>query len=136
MDAQVKGRIETHFAAGCCDDANTQRVIGEVYRKHDYLIDPHTAVAFDVLEQYRRSTGDETVALVVSTASPFKFCDNVLGALGHKELAAGLEILDQLSGATGLEAPVPLASLKNKTVRFDQSVAKENIVDKVLEMLD
>lgn len=136
VDAQVKGRIEKHFAAGCCDDANTQRVIGEVYRKHDYLIDPHTAVAFDVLEQYRRSTGDETATLVVSTASPFKFCDNVLGALGHKELAAGLEILDQLSQATGLEAPAPLASLKEKTVRFDQSVAKENMVDKVLEMLD
>lgn len=136
VDAQVKGRIEKHFAAGCCDDANTQRVIGEVYRKHNYLIDPHTAVAFDVLEQYRRSTGDETAALVVSTASPFKFCDNVLGALGHKELAVGLDILDQLSAATGLEAPVPLSSLKEKMVRFDQSVAKENMVDKVLEMLD
>ena len=133
---KVKAAIADHFAAGCCDDTNTQRVIGQVYEKYNYLIDPHTAVAFDVLAQYRTATGDDTPALVVSTASPFKFCDNVLGALGHKELAAGLEILDQLSGATGLEAPVPLASLKNKTVRFDQSVAKENMVDKVLEMLD
>ena len=133
---KVKEAIGRHFAAGCCDDANTQRVIGEVYKKYGYLIDPHTAVAFDVLMQYRRDTGDETPALVVSTASPFKFCDNVLGALGQNEIAAGLGVLDQLTQVTGLAAPVPLASLKDKAVRFNQSVAKENMVDMVLGMLD
>ncbi|MBE6973252.1 MAG: threonine synthase [Ruminococcaceae bacterium] len=132
----VKNAINRHFAAGCCDDTNTQRVIGEVYGKYGYLIDPHTAVAFDVLARYRRDTGDETPALVVSTASPFKFCDNVLGALGQKEIADGLGVLDQLTETTGLAAPTPLASLKDKTVRFNQSVAKENMVDMVLGMLD
>ena len=133
---KVAERIRKLFAAGCCDDANTQRVIGEVYKKHDYLIDPHTAVAFDVLDRYRRETGDDTAALVVSTASPFKFCDNVLGALGQTEIADGLAVLDQLTEATGLAAPKPLASLKDKQVRFDRSVAKENMVDMVLGMLD
>ena len=133
---RVKAWIGKHFAAGCCDDAQTRRVIRQVYEKYDYLIDTHTAVAFDVLDQYRRGTGDETPTVVVSTASPFKFCDNVLGALGHTEIAPGLEVLDQLTKATGLEAPAPLASLKGKTVRFDQSVEKENMVNKVLEMLD
>jgi len=136
VSEKVKAAINKHFAAGCCDDANTQRVIGEVYEKYGYLIDPHTAVAFDVLARYRRETGDETAALVVSTASPFKFCDNVLGALGQKDIADGLGVLDQLTKATGLAAPVPLASLKDKKVRFDQSVAKENMVDMVLGMLD
>lgn len=133
---RVKVWIGRHFAAGCCDDAQTQRVIRQVYEKYDYLIDTHTAVAFDVLDQYRRSTGDETPAVVVSTASPFKFCDNVLGALGHTEIAPGLEVLDQLTKATGLEAPAPLAALKGKAIRFDQSVEKEHMVDKVLEMLN
>lgn len=133
---KVRNAINRHFAAGCCDDANTQRVIGQVYTKYGYLIDPHTAVAFDVLAQYRRATGDETPTLVVSTASPFKFCDNVLGALGQKEIADGLGVLDQLTQTTGLAAPAPLASLKDKSVRFNQSVAKENMVDMVLGMLD
>lgn len=60
-----------------------------MWQEHRYLIDPHTAVAFDVLDQYRRDTGDTTPTVVVSTASPFKFCDSVLGALGVSELAAG-----------------------------------------------
>ena len=72
---------------------------------------------------------------MVSTASPFKFCDSVLGALGVSELAAGTAILDQLSQQTGVPIPAPLAALKDKTVRFGRSVTKEHMVDQVLEML-
>ena len=133
---KVKTAIGRHFAAGCCDDANTKRVISEVYKTYGYLMDPHTAVAFDVLERYRRDTGDEAPALVVSTASPFKFCDNILDALGQKEIASGLGALDQLAQITGLTVPAPLASLKDKTVRFNQFVTKENMVDVVRRMLD
>ncbi len=133
---EVKAAIGEHFAAGCCDDANTQRVIAQVYDKYGYLIDPHTAVAFDVLAQYRAATGDDTPSLVVSTASPFKFCDNVLGALGQQQIAEGLDVLDQLTQVTGLAAPAPLAGLKDKSVRFDRFVEKEKMVDMVLEMLD
>ena len=103
----IKGRLEKLFAAGFCDDAQTQKVIGRMWQEHRYLIDPHTAVAFDVLDQYRRDTGDTTPTVVVSTASPFKFCDSVLGALGVSELAAGTAILDQLSQQTGVPVPAP-----------------------------
>ena len=58
-------------------------MIGRIYQKYDYLIDPHTAVAFDALEQYRSETGDQTPCIVVSTASPFKFCDSVLQRPGR-----------------------------------------------------
>ena len=133
---KVKEWIAKRFCAGFCDDARTAKVIERIYREHDYLIDTHTAVAFDVMEQYRRTTGDETAALVVSTASPFKFCDSVLTALGQTEIADGLAVLDQLTEVTGRTAPAPLAGLKNKTVRFTAGVDKERMEDVVLGMLD
>ena len=133
---KAKSWITKRFFAGCCDDENTQRVVRQVYEKYNYLIDPHTAVAFDVVDQYRTQTGDETPMLIVSTASPFKFCDNVLGALGQTDIADGLEVLDQLTELTGLAAPAPLAGLKNKTIRFNQSVEKDRMVDMVRGMLD
>ncbi|MEG0441743.1 MAG: threonine synthase, partial [Oscillospiraceae bacterium] len=102
---------------------------------NQYLIDPHTAVAFRVLEDYRRDSGDKTPTLVVSTASPFKFCDHVLGALGVTEFAAGTAIIDQLAEFTGATAPTSLRELKDKTPRFHDCTAKEQMVDKVLEML-
>ncbi|NLF35331.1 MAG: threonine synthase, partial [Clostridiales bacterium] len=131
----VRRQLSKLFYAGCCDDDRTQETIARVWRDHNYLIDPHTAVAFRVMEDYRGETGDETPTVLVSTASPFKFCDSVLGALDVTELAQGTGILDQLSRETGLEVPAPLAALKDKTARFDQWVEKEHMVDKVLELL-
>lgn len=132
----IRRKIETLFAAGYCDDVQTQNVIGRMWKEHKYLIDPHTAVAFDVLDQYRKETGDKTLTIVVSTASPFKFCDSVLGALGVKDFAVGTDILDQLETLTDVPAPAPLAALKTKQVRFQDNVTKEHMVDKVMEMLN
>ena len=74
--------------------------------------------------------------MVVSTASPFKFCGSVLSALGEKNIASGLDVLDQLSEKTGLPAPAPLAGLRGKKVRFTTTVEKEHMVDAVLSMLE
>ncbi len=128
---KVLAKLQREFAAGFCDDAQTKAQIGKIWRERQYLIDPHTAVAFHVLEQYRRETGDETPTIVVSTASPFKFCDSVLDALGVAEKAQGLAILDQLSDKTGVAVPGPLASLKGKTPRFTQWVEKEDMASQV-----
>lgn len=135
VSEKVKKQLGRHFAAGCCDDAQTQARIAQMWKDHHYLIDTHTAVAFHVLDQYRAETGDETPAVVVSTASPFKFCDSVLGALGATELVQGTGILDQLTALTGEPVPAPLAALKDKAVRFDQVTEKEHMADRVLEML-
>ena len=131
----IKEKLQKFFYAGFCDDAQTQKVIGRVWKEKKYLLDPHTAVAFDVLEQYRGKTGDETPALVVSTASPFKFCDSVLSALGVTDLKQGTDIIDQLTQVTGVEAPAPLSALRGKSVRFTDTVVKEQMADRVLEML-
>ena len=132
----VFSHMEKVFKGYCCDDEQTQKVIGKVYKEHGYLIDPHTAVAFSAVDQYRQETGEETACIVVSTASPFKFCDSVLGALGETEIAGGLDVLDQLTDKTGLPAPKPLATLRDKQVRFTGVVEKENMVDAVLSLLE
>ena len=103
--------------------------------KH-YLADPHSAVAFHVLEEYRTQTGDETPAIVVSTASPFKFCADVLEALGEKEIATGIDVIDQLSEKTGVAAPKPLAALKHFKTRPVCGAAPEEMERTVLDFLN
>jgi len=135
VSERVRKRMQKLFCGYCCDDQETARVIARVYKSHDYLIDPHTAVAFSALEQYRKETGDETPCIVASTASPFKFCDSVLSALGVKEIAPGLDALEQLSRRTGCPVPAPLAGLRDKEIRFTRTVEKDHMVDAVLSML-
>ncbi len=135
VSGRVKDKLQKRFKGYFCDDRETQRVIRSMYDKHGYLIDTHTAVAFSALEQYRRETGDDTTAVVASTASPFKFCASVLEALGETAPAHGLDALDQLSAKTGLPAPAPLAGLRDKQVRFTQVVEKDRMVDAVRSLL-
>ena len=75
------------------------------------------------------------MTITVSTASPFKFCDSVLDALGVKTHKAGTEILDQLSEVTGVPAPAPLARLKNRRRRFDGVADKNAMKACVLDFL-
>ena len=132
---RVKSKLQKRFKGYFCDDQETQRVIRAMFERHGYLIDTHTAVAFSALEQYRRETGDNTPAIVASTASPFKFCGSVLEALGETRVAGGLDALDQLTAKTGQPAPAPLAGLRDKSVRFTQVVEKDRMVDAVLSLL-
>ena len=78
-----------------------------------------------MLGEYRRVSGDATPAIVVSTASPYKFCDSVLAALGEDASAPGFELLGRLEAVTGTSAPAPLASLAGKEPRFTACVAPE-----------
>ncbi|MCD8047027.1 MAG: threonine synthase [Clostridiales bacterium] len=127
VDEDIQKKIQAIFSAGYTTEAATKETIGKMWREHKYLIDTHTAVAFHVLEQYRAETGDETPTVVASTASPFKFPDAVLEAIGVEELSSGAGLLDQLSQVTGAEIPRPLAGLRDKKVRFDGWVQKEQM---------
>ena len=118
---RVREKIQKLFKGYCCGDEETKRVIAAIHEKFGYLIDPHTAVGFSALSQYRAETGDETAAIVASTASPFKFCTDVLDALGVSDRAQGLDVLDQLSQVTGEPVPAPLAALRSKESRFRQT---------------
>ncbi len=135
VDSPIRTKLKKEFSAGCCSDEQTKAMIAKMWGECGYLIDPHTAVAFHVLEEYRVQTGDGTPTVVVSTASPFKFCDSVLDALGIKEHKGGLDILDQLAEVTGEPVPVPLARLKNRRHRFEGVVKKDAMKDCVLEFL-
>lgn len=127
VDEAMQKKIQALFAAGFSNEEATKATIGKMWKDHDYLIDTHTAVAFNVLDEYRKETGDETPTVVASTASPFKFCDAVLEAIGVTELKSGAELLDQLSEVTGVPVPRPLAGLRDKKIRFEGWVQKEQM---------
>ena len=127
-------KLQTEFACGCADDARAARAIRDQYAA-GYLMDPHTAVGYAVLEDYRAETGDDTCTVVLSTANPYKFCSSVLDALGVTDQAAGTDVIPQMEAVTGVPAPAPLAGLKGRAVRFTESCEKLDMERVVLEFL-
>jgi len=107
-------------------------MIKETFDKNGYLIDTHTAVGLGCAKKYIAESGDKRKLLLASTASPYKFSQDVLASLGHQVPADGLDALTALSEATGTVIPAPLASLCGKTVRFDRTVDRTEMTDTVL----
>ena len=122
IPAAMKNELGRVFAAGRCSEEETLKTIARVFNEHDYLIDTHTAVAFKVLDDYRKISGDDTPAVVLSTASPYKFCDSVLKAFGQEASADGVGLIAALERLTGCPVPYPLAGLGKKAPRFLDSV--------------
>lgn len=131
----VKSVINEHFVGGYCSDADTKAVIGSVYGENGYLMDTHTAVAYKKLGDYRKETGKTVPAVVVSTASPYKFCDSVLAALGQGSEASGTELIEKLSLVTKTRVPKPLAGLDKREKRFDLVVDKQDMIKVVADFL-
>ena len=131
----IKAALKEQYWGGYCDEASTAATIAKYNAEHGYLIDTHTAVAANVMEQYRAATGDDTLTVFVSTASPYKFCNHVLDAIGETPKADGVELLDQLHEVSGVTVPRRLAALKGKQRRFDLTAEKQEMDKVVLDFL-
>ena len=116
----VKAVIKDKFYGGYCDDLQTKSTINELFTKANYLCDTHTAVAINVYNQYVKETGDNTVSLIASTASPYKFSRAVLEAVAPDCTLPETEfdMVDKLFEISNSPVPAPLANLKNKSSRF------------------
>ena len=131
----IKTVINEHFVGGYCSDDDTKAAINKVYNENGYLMDTHTAVAYKKLADFRRDTDRTAPAVVVSTASPYKFCDSVLDALGQGTDAPGTELIEKLSEVTNTKVPKPLAGLDKREKRFGLVVDKQDMKSVVADFL-
>ena len=127
VDPQTFAALREDFSADSVDNDESLRTIREVYENHEYLIDPHTAVAWKVAERLRQ----DNPVLVVSTAHWAKFGADVYRALNG--IAAGTPLPDAVAGLSGFDLntliakdykagliPTPLAELESLPVRFSE----------------
>lgn len=131
----IKRKIDEDFVGYFADESQTADTIARYYNIEDYLMDTHTAVAFSALESYRKESGDCTKTVVASTASPYKFAQNVYRAIYHDNSYDDLAILEELSITTGTKIPQPLYQLDKKNVNFTNVISADNMFDEVLKFI-
>ena len=120
--------IQAEFAAGYCDDAQAEAVIGRVYREQGYLMDPHTACGWAVAERQR----GENPMVVLSTASPYKFSTAVLTAIGADVSGNEYDRMDRLQALTGIPIPKNLSALREKPELHTGVISKDKMLEFVL----
>jgi len=105
------------FYGGFADASQTNEAIARMYKDNGYLMDTHTAVAYQVYEDYKANTKDDTVTLIASTASAYKFAESVAESIGLGEEKDGFGYLKSLNENTGVQVPKALDGLQEKKIR-------------------
>ena len=126
-------KLQAEFSCGCCDDAAAADTIGKLWAEQQYLCDPHTAVAWNVAEQFGKTCSGGAPVVVLSTASPYKFPAAVLSALGQKAGEDEFTVMEELHARTGVPIPKNLAALREKPVRHKDVIGREDMLAYVLE---
>ncbi|MBE7004390.1 MAG: threonine synthase [Ruminococcaceae bacterium] len=126
-------KLHELFWQGCCDDAGTKNAIGMVWREYGYLCDTHTAVAWDVAQQYKAACPEHAPVVILSTASPYKFPAAVLEGLGHGAKGDEFDVMEQLRNETGVPVPRNLTGLREREVRHRDVIDREQMLDYVLK---
>ena len=128
VSSEMLEKLHAEFGWGCCDDEKTKQTIGKVWREHGYLMDTHTAVAWNVAEGY----ASEAPVVVLSTASPYKFPAAVLSAIGGDTDGDEFAIMERLHELTKVPVPQGLATLRQKQVRHTDVIDREEMQEYVL----
>lgn len=135
LSPPVLSAIQELFWAGYCDDNQAARTIGRVFHHHQYLCDPHTAAGWAVAEDYVRETGDGRPMVVLSTASPFKFPEAVLSAIGGDPTGDGFCQMRTLSALAHIPIPENLALLPTLPERHNAVIGRDDMLDFVRERI-
>ena len=108
------------FVPGFATEADTAAEIKELYERTGYVIDTHTAVASAVYRRYRKESGDTVPAVIVSTASPFKFARSVMEAInGKKDDREDFAVIDDLSKTANVAEPPAIREIRTAPVKHD-----------------
>jgi len=135
VDSEDMAKITETFFGLWTSEKETADTIQNVWTSSGYLIDTHTAVAVKSAVEYAGINGDNTITVVVSTASPYKFASDVYASIFGRKPESDVEALKMLTEKTNVEIPYPLADIEKREIRFKHSADPALMKDEVLEYI-
>ena len=127
IPSTMLAKIRQIFGTGWADENQVRDMIADCWNKNHYVIDPHTACGYFVMQQMPRDP--LTPRVLLATASPYKFPRVVNESLGLDATGTDFECMDVLAEATGTTAPAALRNLENADVRFGNVVEVDGMED-------
>lgn len=129
VSAEILEKIQAKFGCGYVDDTKTKQVIKETYDETKIVLDPHTAIGYSVAKE-----NVERPIVSLATASPYKFSQDVLAALGveEKDEWKAMKLLTEYCQDP---APVQLACLEEKEILHKDVISVEQMKVVVKEQI-
>ena len=129
LPEQYKSKLDC-FLSYSVDRNKTVDYINDCYNEYNYLIDPHTAVAYGAFDNLKDQLLNPTV--VVSTASPYKFIETVNEVFNiNKE---GYDLVKEVSKITTVKYPDLLNDIYNN--KMNKVVwTKDEMEEKLINLI-
>ncbi|KAA8822498.1 threonine synthase [Bifidobacterium vespertilionis] len=124
---ELLAKIRHVFGCGWANEDQVRQAIADCWKKNRYVIDPHTACGYFVMQQM--PADPLTPRVLLSTASPYKFPRVVNESLGLDATGTDFECMDVLAEATGTKAPAALRGLETADVRFSDVIGIDEMED-------
>ncbi len=136
ITAEEKKILDEQFFGGFASEDDTVEAMYDVFDEYGYAMDTHTGVALAVKSQYRYAVEKEdkkdgVPIIVLSTANPYKFPQDVLYALSGNDVKDSFKGVKRLHLLTAMKPPKNLIDLRYKPIRF-----KTKVKNKVKDMAD
>ena len=126
-------KIGEVFDGGFANEDEIVETVYDVFCDTGYTMDTHTGCAMKLaVDWFEKNKKDTTNMVVVATANPYKFPQDVLYAVTGNDVRDSFKGIKRLHAATAMKVPASLASLKDKPVRFNKTVSADKIFDEVL----
>ncbi len=127
--------LEEEFFADFADEEECFDTITDFFEEYGYVLDPHTAVAVNVWQKFESYSDNQNKSVVLSTASPYKFAQDVLRAVSGKRINDAFVASVKLEEETGMPIPEVVEQLKSKKARFNKEIDKTKTLDAVNEFI-
>ncbi len=125
-----KAILDKEFFGGFASEDMTVEAMYEIFEEYGYAMDTHTGVALAVYEQYKQAREkenekDKTPVVVLSTANPYKFPQDVLYALSGNDVKDSFKGIKRLNLLTAMKPPKSLLDLRYRPLRFKTVVSND-----------
>lgn len=128
-------KLSEFFVSGYATDEECRKTINQVYEHEHYLMDPHTSCAAKVLNDYLQETNDAHECILLSTASPYKFTNDVYSALCNESKKNEWDTMEALSQLSNLPISQNLKKLKDLPVLHTVESSKEEVNETILSLI-
>ena len=134
LTSDMKERLQNEFFASYTTQVETKELIKEVYEKENYLLDPHTAVAYKGMLDFKKENRNNYKTIVLSTASPYKFMDTVLNSISESK-SDEFTMMEECEQLTNVKIPNNLKNLQEKENLHNTNVEISEMKNAILNIL-
>ncbi len=140
MNAEEMKLVRASFFAGYTGEDDTVDCMYEFFTEYGYPMDTHTGVAMNVAQKFEKLKEDDhkedgVPMVVVSTASPYKFPQDVLYALTGNDVKDSFKGIKRINLLTAMKVPESLKALRYKPMRFKTTVSPDKLYAEVLKFI-